>query len=291
MKIGSILEDSLRYPLSNLKNLLIFGIILVIANLYTLFSLNNIVLIVVLGIFGFIFALISYGYEIKIMRSTLEGYNELPEFNQWFSIFIDGLKLFLVAFVYLIPVILIIFATTLSMGLGFGIKGTSILNNMNLIVFFGVIVLVSLLYIIIILPLVSMALANMANNNSKLDEAFKFDTILKIISNLGWGNLVVWYIAVGIIYLVLMFVGGIILVIFNILHLKLVESVLYPFYVSYMSIFFYRSVALFYKSGMHTYLEYENCGGYYRLEDGESLEDFDACQCGGKLNYQQKKTI
>ena len=290
MKIGTILEDSLKYPLSNLKNLLILGFILVIANLYTNFlSVNNITLIAVFGIFGFIFALISYGYEMKIMKSTLEGYNELPEFNQWFSIFKDGLKLFLVVFIYLIPVILIIFATTFSLGLGFGIKGSSILNNTNMIISLGIIVLISLLYIAIILPIVSMALASIANNDSKLDEAFKFKKIFKTISDLGWGNLVVWYIAVGIIYLVLMFVGSIILVIFNLLHLKLVGSVLYPFYVSYMSIFFFRSVALFYKSGMHTYLECDNCGGYYKLEDGESLEDFDGCQCGGKLNYQQKK--
>ena len=289
MKIGTILEDSLRYPLSNLKNLLIFGFILVIADLYAHFlSVNNITLTVVLGILGLIFALISYGYEIKIIKSTLDGYNELPEFNQWFSLFKDGIKLFLVVFIYLIPIILIIFATTLLLGLGFGIKGTSIMNNIN-IIFLGVIAFILLIYIVILLPLVSMALANMVNNNSRIGEAFRFGIIRKIISNLGWGNLVVWYIAVGIICLVLMFVGGIILIIFNILHLKLVGSILYPFYISYMTIFFYRSVALFYKSGMHTYLECENCGGYYKLKYGESLEDFETCQCGGKLNYQQKK--
>jgi hypothetical protein len=31
------------------------------------------------------------------------------------------------------------------------------------------------------------------------------------------------------------------------------------------------------------YLICENCGGYYPLMDGESLRDFDSCQCGGKL--------
>lgn len=29
----------------------------------------------------------------------------------------------------------------------------------------------------------------------------------------------------------------------------------------------------------------EKCGGYYELNEGESPEDFDRCQCGGKLKY------
>ncbi|MGV8143471.1 MAG: hypothetical protein ACP5OJ_02510 [Methanothermobacter sp.] len=31
----------------------------------------------------------------------------------------------------------------------------------------------------------------------------------------------------------------------------------------------------------------EDCGGYYKLECGESLEDFSECQCGGTLRYAQ----
>ncbi len=31
------------------------------------------------------------------------------------------------------------------------------------------------------------------------------------------------------------------------------------------------------------YLVCESCGGYYKLKKGESLEDFEACHCGGKL--------
>jgi hypothetical protein len=33
------------------------------------------------------------------------------------------------------------------------------------------------------------------------------------------------------------------------------------------------------------YLICQKCGGYYELEDDESPEDFDSCQCGGKLIY------
>lgn len=33
------------------------------------------------------------------------------------------------------------------------------------------------------------------------------------------------------------------------------------------------------------YLVCEKCGGYYELEEGESPEDFDLCNCGGRLKY------
>lgn len=41
------------------------------------------------------------------------------------------------------------------------------------------------------------------------------------------------------------------------------------------------------KSKINTgkYIVCENCGGYYRLKKGESLEDFEACHCGGHLKY------
>ena len=33
------------------------------------------------------------------------------------------------------------------------------------------------------------------------------------------------------------------------------------------------------------YVICEKCGGYYELEEGESPEDFEACNCGGTLSY------
>jgi hypothetical protein len=33
------------------------------------------------------------------------------------------------------------------------------------------------------------------------------------------------------------------------------------------------------------YLVCKKCGGYYKLQDGESPDNFDSCQCGGTLKY------
>lgn len=36
------------------------------------------------------------------------------------------------------------------------------------------------------------------------------------------------------------------------------------------------------------YLVCDKCGGYYELQKGESRDDFDICECGGKLEYVEK---
>lgn len=36
-----------------------------------------------------------------------------------------------------------------------------------------------------------------------------------------------------------------------------------------------------------SYVICEKCGGYYELQEGESPDDFDRCQCGGNLKYSE----
>lgn len=36
------------------------------------------------------------------------------------------------------------------------------------------------------------------------------------------------------------------------------------------------------------YVICEKCGGYYELQPGEHPEDFDKCECGGKLRYERR---
>ena len=38
----------------------------------------------------------------------------------------------------------------------------------------------------------------------------------------------------------------------------------------------------------HGFLFCKNCNGYYELQEGENIEDFESCECGGKLVYVDK---
>ena len=42
------------------------------------------------------------------------------------------------------------------------------------------------------------------------------------------------------------------------------------------------------KNPGNKYIMCKSCGGYYKLGEGESLEDFGACRCGGELKYAPK---
>jgi hypothetical protein len=297
MDIGEILGDALRYPLSDPKKLFMFGIIFVIATLYSNFTTQgaaNIALI----LFLLIFALLSYvmigGYQIRILRGTMAGFDELPEFDDLLDMFVDGLKVVVVGIICAIPLVIVI--GLLFYGLVFAPVGLTNLSvhNPSAIFFIAIFAIIVILIILLLYPLILMMLANMVYNNSKIESAFKFGEIFNKISNIGWGNFLLWYIVIGIIYLIISVIGLVIMAFFNLIHLKIVGGVLYPLIIgSYMAIFIYRAVALFYISGDHVtrdlgYLECDNCRGYYELQDGESPDDFNECECGGKLTYINK---
>ena len=263
MNIGEIVKDSLRYPLSDWKNYLILGIIAVIANLYMdvpslmlpnggliYLSNPNGGLVLVLGIVGLIMGFFMYGYLVRIIESTLAGLAELPEFNAWGTMFIDGFKVLIMYFIYLIPlfVIGILGIAFFAQALDNSMSNLSALDGGTLL---GIVILVliAIVYTIIMIPISLMSIANMANNDSKLGAAFRFKEIFNKIGDIGWLNLVIWYIVTGIIYIALVFiVGALIQIIFSLIH-PFVGGVLYSLIVvPFLYAYLFRSVALIYKS-------------------------------------------
>lgn len=273
MKIGSVLADSLKYPFTDIKRLVILGIILFIGDIYSIFnSFGNSLVTNILMVIGFMFIIISYGYGIRIIRTTLNGADHLPPFTEMLKMFIDGVKVFVVLLVYYIPFIFITMITFLITIVNEGI-------NPQL---FVLLLLFTLCYNIVVLSIIFIAYANMANGD-KLRNAFKFRMILNILTKVGLGKYIIWYITVGIISLFLIFIGVLIAGSLRFTVLMVVGIILYSLVISYSNIFLFRSIALVYKSGGKDYLQCSTCEGYYELGEGESAEDFKSCQCGGEL--------
>ncbi|ADZ09706.1 hypothetical protein Metbo_1470 [Methanobacterium lacus] len=286
MKIGEIVKDSLKYPFSDWKKFLIFGILVMFNSLNAIFQSLGMdrLLISMLGIIGLLFGVLVFGYEIRILKLSLNGVAKLPPFNDWFDIIINGIFVIVVAIAYSIPLIMILMFGGLSLGLTIGSIGTN-----GATIFLVILIAIIFLYLIIISPIFLMSLANMAFYNDDLGAAFKFRDIFYKISNIGWGNLIIWYITIAIICMGILFLGAVIEVFFNLIGLKVIGVVLIPLIVlPYLSIYIFRSVALFYLSEDQGFLECEKCGGYYELQPGESLEDFEKCQCGGELKYNKQ---
>jgi hypothetical protein len=160
------------------------------------------------------------GYVIRIYR----GLQPAPEVDHWGSLFVDGLKLILLGFVYAIPIFILyaimygsIFLAAMSESpthLDAALKSGWAPNIGLIVLIFSVEIAIGL-----IMPVASIRFAR----TNSFSEGFNVGAILNYIGNIGWINyiialvLITLVIAIPICILVLGFIllGGITMVIFK----------------------------------------------------------------------------
>lgn len=249
MNIGDIIKNSLSYPLSNTKNFIILGLLILLAELYSiLLSLGVrtgiVTLLIVLTI---IIAILRGGYNLRVLGSSIAGSDVLPDFVNWKGMFVDGIKLFIVSIIYMIPLIAILVLGGFVMGIIIASSGASSGSFGRTMIMF--IIAIVGLYIIIIYPVLLMGFANMANNENNLNKAFKFGEIRAKISGLGLGSYVKWYIGTGIIYAIFLIVGLLLPLIFELEQIRIVGIIINAFIIGPFAILFLmRSTSLMYRS-------------------------------------------
>lgn len=236
---------------------------------------------------GFLVGFLVNGYLFKILKSSLGGTGELPGFNAWVIMFIDGVKVFVVFFVYLVLPILValfvlsgshfwalIFAKNLgSIGLSplwfFVHDVTSVIwdgfLNLNFILssVFGFVsegsevpfpltaYLIITAYLILVIPIFLMGISNMAYYKGEFRAAFGLREILDDIVSIGVIKLIKWYIATGIIFLALDVIGGTIAL--SLIQVNPVKEINFGgiivslTIIPYSYMFLTRALALFYK--------------------------------------------
>ena len=285
MTIGSIVDDAIRYPLSQWKRCLILGILFLMGDLVyitrfdgSIVLTTNIAIEWFLGIIAFSIVLLTRGYFFRIIKSSLNDEAEPPEFNRWIDMFKGGVKLFIVGLVYIIPAILfiigyailyytsnplIVINTISGATIWFLIGGTGILTLQALA---GIWFFISILYMIIIAPITAMAYVRMADNENKLLTAFQFREIFNTITLKGWGNFIKWYIVTGILFFVLLFIIVIPIEISVIIiqsfigkipiHI-LINLLASLFVAPYLYMFIGRSIALFYNSDRDSFITHK----------------------------------
>jgi len=234
MDIGDVVSDSLKYPSSNWSKVVILGILLLIS-------------ILIIPIF------LSLGYMFRVIKATLAGVDELPSFDEWEEMLIDGVKLFLVYLIYSLPAIIIgIFSvislwsslrslTYITQTSGGNITPDAFFNILGGTFLIGMII--AGLYILVIYPIMAVAVGNMAYYNGELGAAFRFDEILSTIYEIGWVDLIIWYIMMIVLGSIIGFIGGIIGII-PIIGWLVIILIVYP----YLYLFYSRAVARLYLS-------------------------------------------
>jgi len=188
MNIVDNITESLKYPLNDWTKILILTVIAIIP----------------------IVNFIATGYYIRIIKSTFAGIAEVPDFDDLGELFIDGIKVLIVSIVYMIVPIIIYIVALLPLMFSNPYSATSSLMSGFSIVLLLIDFIVAIIFALVLYP----AIVNMALYDGEIGAAFRFSEVLDRISDVGWGNYILWIIAIIItsaIVGVILFTIGIIL--------------------------------------------------------------------------------
>jgi len=277
MNITELIKDSLKYPVSDWKKIIVLGIFIVIGGISSLLNLiditNYVIVLIFVGI-GLISGLLVDGYLFRIVKTSVDSENKLPKFNDWKNLLIDGVKVFLTFIVYLIlpPLVVLLIILLLLGGLSsFGLDITAIIGSTGMspinflvtgiltgienlfIISFDMLnqyVIIVLIEFLIILPLFLVAIANMAYER-EFGAAFRLGEIIEIIGDIGWANLIKWYVITGVIFLLIFSIGTLISFIFSVstgsIPFYIISLILALILLPYSQMYYVRALALFYK--------------------------------------------
>lgn len=239
MEIGSLVSDAIRYPSSDWKKVIILGILYVIAFLGSALSAYTFGISLILILAGIPIA----GYLFRIIKSTFAGFDELPDFDEFGDMLIDGLKVVVVGIVYqIIPAIVIIIGVIGTLA-SVGFSASNIANPAAFIGLVSGVAIIGVILAIIFLIFEVIAIANMALYDGELGAAFRFGEILGRISKIGWGSYIIWLIVMFIILIVAGIIMGILSII-PIIGIFIAALIVYP----YLYMFYARSLALLFAS-------------------------------------------
>ncbi|BDZ70066.1 DUF4013 domain-containing protein [Methanobacterium petrolearium] len=169
MSIGQVFKDVLCYPFTDFKKFLK-------------------VFLMYLGFFLVIPVLMALGYSLRIIKSTILGFDDLPDFDDSSNLIEDGLKYVGANIIYNIPLYIVI-------GILVVITASDRLNLiMNSYSLLTITAIVGYLISIVSVP----AVANMAYED-RFGAVFDFKRIFTVIKNMGWAKYLLYLLVYALI--------------------------------------------------------------------------------------------
>lgn len=166
MTLGEVFKDALVYPFRNINKFLIM-------------------LALVLGSFLIIPIFMASGYKFRIIESTIQGSDELPDFSRSGDLISQGFKIIAATIIYGIPSYFVMFALILSRNPDLGVNG---IYSTIILAVIGFVV-----NIVFILSIVNMVVEN------RFRAAFNFKRVFELIKNMGWGRYLSYLVGYSII--------------------------------------------------------------------------------------------
>ena len=201
MEIGEIIKDAAMYPINNVKALVIYAVLMIIAILALVFTGVGILGaseasgaaaggLGIMGILGIIiaiaiFALIS-GYMLDVIKIAINRGDDAPEIEPVRQI-INGIKLLVLSIVYIIiPIIVMVLLSAINDTLG---------------------LIIGIILLILFCVLLLVAQCRFAKTES-LGEALNFGEVIGDIKEIGIVKVLAIIIIVGVIGYILSLIGN-----------------------------------------------------------------------------------
>lgn len=181
MDITEMFSDSyINYPFSNTSRMLVLGVLFCTC------------------VFLVIPAILAGGYLLRIIENTFNGNYELPPFENWKKMFIDGLKMAAVILVYALPgLITELVLITLKY-----------YYSMPIISTLGISLLIFMISIYISAYFLSITAIPRMIYNGRLKTAFEVKNVIKDIKIIGMKKYFLSLVGLSIIALYFMLIAG-----------------------------------------------------------------------------------
>ena len=166
-------------------------------------DLGRLLILVILDIIPIV-NLVVLGYLGNVIKEPRDS-KQLPPLDNYFDLWIQGLKIFVAAIVFmLIPLILVIPFASVAVLSWMAIPVLLPVTGILAILLLVVGVLLSFFLAIIL----AMAIVNMLKKDS-FGEAFAFGKIFDVIGKVGWGTYILWLLVIFICLLIVAGIGSI----------------------------------------------------------------------------------
>jgi hypothetical protein len=220
MEIGEILSDSLAYTkeafVGKWVRWLIFIILgLPIALISILYNKEMMmsgakpsfehfpwVEILVLVVIGILLSFFASGYMVRIYRGTKPA----PDFDNWGDLFLDGFRMLIVSFLWMLPVIIcVVVVAAIAAAVFISAMGGSSGGGVLLIVVGLIALLVAIIVAVIVMLFATMGVIRFARTGS-IREGIRFSTIREHIGQIGWGKYIIALVVLVVVNFIFMLI-------------------------------------------------------------------------------------
>lgn len=133
---------------------------------------------------GFLLSFLTTGYLVRVFR----GITPPPEFKNWVSLYLDGIKVAIVQVLWFIPFAVVLFCMIVLVAISSVVKGSGLALPVLIGLLFFAVIAIALL---ILIPLcVGVASVRYARTGS-IREGIRCSAVIETIRAIGWGSYII----------------------------------------------------------------------------------------------------